>query len=454
MIGGGAINVGFSFSHRGHPVDAPTAGHPQALSLGALVTEGKTKKIFRINGSDLVSVVAKDDITAGDGAKHDVIPDKGALATATTCNVFRLLKACGLPIAFETQNSATSFIAPPCTMLPYEVVVRREAHGSYLKRNPQLAKGQLFPQLVVEFYLKTKDKDWKGKPLVADDPYMQYEDGGAQIKLFNPAKPIIGAEPFLTLPTADVFSHPEEYKFFPEMRRIARQAFLVLERAWALEGGTLVDYKVEFGFDAKDKLLLADVIDNDSWRVLENGAYIDKQVYRDGGTLDTVAAKYKQVAETTGHFRLPRQRIILWRGSESDKTEAFAEALGDLKDMMHVVTCSIHKEPVAGVAILNKLIQECPDSVVIANIGRSNGAGPVLSAQSTVPVITVPASVKDFPEDVWSSLRAPSKTPVMTVLEPGNAVMAALQILSARNPRIYAKVRTDIESRSVNTLTL
>ena len=196
------------------------------------------------------------------------------------------------------------------------------------------------------------------------------------------------------------------------------------------------------------------MIDNDSWRVLENGAYIDKQVYRDGGTLDTVAAKYRQVAETTGHFRLPRQRIILWRGSESDKTEAFAEALGEFKDMMTVATCSIHKEPVAGAILLNKLIQECPDSVVIAFIGRSNGAGPVLSAQSTVPVITVPASAKDFPEDVWSSLRAPSKTPVMTVLEPSNAVMAALQILSARNPRIYAKVRTDIESRAINILAL
>ena len=104
MTGTGAINVGVSFSHRGYPVDAPTAGHPQALSLGALVVEGKTKKIFRINGSDLVSVVAKDDITAGDGAKHDVIPDKGALATQTTCNVFRLLKACGLPIAFENAE--------------------------------------------------------------------------------------------------------------------------------------------------------------------------------------------------------------------------------------------------------------------------------------------------------------------------------------------------------------
>ena len=118
--------------------------------LGAFVTEGKTKKIHLIkSGSDLVTVIAKDDITAGDGAKHDIIPDKGRLATATTSNVFRLLKACGLPVAFVEQDSATSFVAPKCEMLPYEVVVRREAHGSYLKRNPHFAKGQLFPQLIV-----------------------------------------------------------------------------------------------------------------------------------------------------------------------------------------------------------------------------------------------------------------------------------------------------------------
>ena len=132
------------------------------------------------------------------------------------------------------------------------------------------------------------------------------------------------------------------------MRRIARQAFLVLEKAWQLQGGTLVDLKVEFGYDTKGRLLLADVIDNDSWRVIEDGSYIDKQVYRDGGALDDVAAKYRRVAEITDRFQLPRQRIILWRGSESDKTDPFTAALGELKDLMTVVTCSVHKEPVNG----------------------------------------------------------------------------------------------------------
>src|SRR5439155_3811733 len=115
----------------------------------------------------------------------------------------------------------------------------------------------------------------------------------------------------------------------------------------------LVDLKVEFGFDAKERPLLADVIDNDSWRVIENGSYIDKQVYRDGGALDDVAQMYRRVADITSRFRLPRQRIILWRGSETDKTDVFSEALGELADLMAVVTCSVHKEPVAAAGIFH-----------------------------------------------------------------------------------------------------
>jgi phosphoribosylaminoimidazole carboxylase / phosphoribosylaminoimidazole-succinocarboxamide synthase len=435
-------------------VDVKTAANPTTkYPLGALVAEGKTKRIYAAKGgSDLVTVISKDDITAGDGAKHDVIPDKGALANATTCNVFRLLKACGLPVAFEQQDGPNAFVAPACQMLPYEVVVRREAHGSYLKRNPHFAKGQLFPQLVLEFFLKTKDRVWNGKPLVCDDPLMLYSKADGTIRLFHPAKPIHGQEPFLVLAEKDVFTHADEAELFPEMGRIARHAFLVLEKAWELEGGTLVDLKVEFGFDAKSNLLLADVIDNDSWRVVESGTYIDKQVYRDGGALDDVVAKYRRVAQITGRFALPQQRIILWRGSASDKTESFSEALGDLADLMTVVTCSVHKQPLAAAGILYRMAHEVPDSVVIAYIGRSNGAGPTLSAITTIPVITVPASVKDFPDDVWSSLRAPSNVPVMTVLEPANAALAAIQILSARNPRLYAHVRGEIENRTINSI--
>ena len=418
------------------------------FSVTDAIGDGKTKTIYGIqNNPELVALVSKDDITAGDGKKHDIIPNKGRLATTTTSNVFRLLKECGLPVAFVSQRSENSFVAQKCEMLPYEVVVRREAHGSYCKRYPHIAKGQLFPKLVVEFFLKTKGRDWKGKALICDDPLMRNCQGAGTIELYDPAAPLQGQKPFLVLSGSEVFGHAEEWKRFPEMAKHAENGFLVLEKAWQLLGRRLVDYKVEFGFDTNGHLLLADVVDNDSWRLLENGAYVDKQVYRDGGGLNEVAENYRRVADLTDRFELPRQRIILWRGSDKDDRELFFSEGGELKDLMETVTCSVHKEPVRATQIFQQMVHEVPDSVVIAYVGRSNGAGPVLSAASTIPAITVPASVKDFPADIWSSLRMPSDVPVMTVLEPANAVLAALNILSARNPRIYAHLRSRLEQR-------
>ena len=80
---------------------------------GGLIAEGKTKIIRAIQEvPDSALILSKDDITAGDGKKHDLIEGKAALATRTTCNVFRLLKACGIPVAFDEQIDATSFRAP------------------------------------------------------------------------------------------------------------------------------------------------------------------------------------------------------------------------------------------------------------------------------------------------------------------------------------------------------
>lgn len=424
---------------------------------GELIAEGKTK-IIRTSKQHphRVLILSKDDITAGDGAKHDLIEGKAVLSTRTTSNVFRLLKASGLPVAFEEQVDERTFLAPLCQMLPYEVVVRREAHGSFLKRMPGLTKGHFFPQLLVEFFLKTAGRKWKNHALLCDDPLMHYAPEEDTIALYEPSKPIHGQQPFLILKANEVFTHAKEATLFDAMAQTARRAFLILEKAWQLEGGTLVDFKVEFGLTASGTLLLADVIDNDSWRVLEDGAYIDKQSYRDGGALDDVATKYRRVAAITSHFRLPAQQIIIWRGSEKDDVTPLIDALqalgGPSSESFRIITstCSVHKEPVRGLNELHRFVQEIPDTVVIAYIGRSNGAGPTLSASTTVPVITVPAGYKSFPEDVWSSLRTPSNVPVTTVLEPANAALAALQILALRNPLFYMALREKLEERLIN----
>lgn len=419
--------------------------------LGELLCEGKTKKVYEVkNNQNLAILVSKDDITAGDGAKHNVIPGKGMFANETTCNVFRLLAACELPVAFIEQDSANSFVAPACTMLPYEVVVRREAHGSYCKRYPSVPKGQFYPQLLVEFFLKTSGKKWRVHELPCDDPLLYHDVARQEVRLYHPAQPMYAQQPFLSLHEMDVFGQQNEYTYFSDMRRIAQKAFLILEKAWQLGGGNLVDFKVEFGLDQSGCLFLADVIDNDAWRVLENGLHIDKQIYRDGGALADVLASYKKATEITQRFHVPQQQIILWRGSEKDDLSPFFKILDTWLKLAVTVTCSMHKEPERGVTTLHNLTHAVPDSVVIAYIGKSNGAGPTLSALTTVPVLTVPALLKDFPDDLWSSVRAPYGAPVATILEAGNAVLAALNILSARNPAIYAYLRAAIEPRLVN----
>lgn len=414
-----------------------------------LLAEGKTKRIWEA-GQGQVIVESKNDLTAGDGAKHDVIAGKAAFSNQTNANVFRLLKACGLPVAFVEELDETRFRAEQCAMIPYEVVVRREAHGSFLKRHPELSKGHVFPRLLVEFFLKTSGKRWNDAVLPVDDPLVRFD--GNRALLLRPDQPIHQQTPFLEL--SDFLLRDPIDDRRNEMARIAAKTFMVLEKAWQLLGGRLVDFKVEFGMSARGELRLADVIDNDSWRVVENDAYIDKQLYRDGAGLNAVTDAYRRVAALTSMFALPRQQLVLWRASFGDDVKPFEQELniyGDhLSCTVNIVTCSLHKEPVRAYQELAELLRQIPDTVVIAYVGRSNGAGPTLSAQASVPVITVPATWREFPQDVWSSLRTPSETPVLTVLEPKNAVLAALQILAMRNPTLYAELRMRQEERLCN----
>ena len=414
-----------------------------------LIAEGKTKRIYQTEIPEYVVIESKDDLTAGDGAKHDIIKGKAVFSNTTTSNVFRLLKKCDIPVAFIEKISETKFISEKCTMIPYEVVIRREAHGSFLKRRPELKRGHLFPRLIIEFFLKTSNKKWQDVDLLKDDPLIIFQDNSAH--LYLPDQPIYQQNPFAML---ESFPLKESPKVFEEINEIATQVFLVLEKQWQLIDKKLVDLKMEFGINAVGTLKLADVIDNDSWRLLENGKYIDKQIYRDGANLETVSLMYQLVTTLTGNFKLPQQQIILWRASKSDDINLFQETIDLYKAQeiceVKIITCSIHKEPMRGLQEIIKLVQEIPDSVILTFVGRSNGLGPTLSAQVTVPVITIPANYKDFPEDIWSSLRTPSDTPVMTVLDPKNATIAALQILAMRNPRLYAKLRSKQENHFYN----
>lgn len=430
-----------------------------AKKLGGVINEGKTKKIFSVKKEPSIVVIdANDIVTSGNGEKSDTIPGKGAWATTTTCNVFKLLNECGIKTAFLGQISETRFVAENCDMIELEVVVRREGHGSHLKRNPNHKKGVLFPKLRVEFYLKTSGKKWGEKDIPIDDPLIRFESAHGKIKgmhLYRPDKPLVAQTPFISI---DGFPFKWDQDVLNRMDDMARNVFLILERAWWLEDHRLVDFKLEFGFNTERNLVLGDVVDSDSWRIVKNQQYQDKEVYRQGGDLGDVALKYMNVADLTKRFRLPRQRILLWTGSESDDKGSFIEAHDrfaheqDCEMVYH--TRSMHKQPVQGIAELHNWVQGtprsdvgCVNTVMIVYVGLSNGAGPTLAPNTHIPVITCSPTVKDFPNDIWSSLSLPSNVPLMTVLSPKNAMLSALGILAIRSPRIYALLRRGVEDR-------
>ena len=82
------------------------------LEKDAKLAEGKTKIIWAIKDRpDFVLVESKDDITAGDGKKHDQMKDKALFSTTVTCDVFRFLQKIGIPLAFVEQVNGTQSLA-------------------------------------------------------------------------------------------------------------------------------------------------------------------------------------------------------------------------------------------------------------------------------------------------------------------------------------------------------
>ena len=126
---------------------------------------------------------------------------------------------------------------------------------------------------------------------------------------------------------------------------MARLTFDILAHAWRKRDVLLVDLKIEFGRltggENKGQLVIADVIDNDSWRIWPQGRedlMLDKQMYRnlrdvDDEALARVKRAYERVAELVGTFPVMRPgmaAVIADSNGAGRRANEIVAALGQL----------------------------------------------------------------------------------------------------------------------------
>ncbi|KAK7097132.1 multifunctional protein ADE2-like [Littorina saxatilis] len=402
------------------------------VKLGAVVIEGKTKIVYDLpDFPGQVLLKSKDRITAGDGARSHDLKGKAAISTATGCAIFELLNNAGIKTHYVRRVTDTSFIAKKCDMIPIEWVTRRVATGSFLKRHPGVKEGFRFCPPKMETFFKddaNHDPQWSREQLLM----AKLEAGGR----------VIGADDYQILAQSTV------------------TVFEILEKSWASLECSLIDMKIEFGVCPQTgELVLADVIDSDSWRLWPSGdrrLMKDKQVYRELQTvtpeaLETVKRNFAWVAERVPLLSpKPKARAVVIMGSASDTPhcEKIRDACKKLGVPCELRVVSAHKATDVALNMLYEYEGEGFPTVFIAVAGRSNGLGPVLSGNSTWPVLNCPPLTADWgSHDVWSSLRLPSGLGCGTVMYPEGAALNAAQTLSMFDHVIWSKLR----ARKLNT---
>ncbi|XP_068134705.1 multifunctional protein ADE2-like isoform X2 [Hyperolius riggenbachi] len=398
------------------------------LRLGRKISEGKTKEVYELpDHPGCVLMQSKDQITAGNAARKDHMEGKASISNKTTSCVFKLLQEAGIKTAFVKKCSDTGFIATHCEMIPIEWVCRRIATGSFLKRNPGVKEGYTFYPPKVEMFFKddaNNDPQWSEEQLIA-------------AKMTCSGVVIGQAE-------VDIMKHSTV------------AIFEILEKSWTTQDCTLVDMKIEFGVDVtKKEIVLADVIDNDSWRLWPSGDKTqqkDKQTYRDlkevtPEAMQMVKRNFEWVAERVQHLLTSgsQERVVVLMGSISDLVhcEKIKKSCANYGIPCELRVTSAHKGPDETLRIKSEYEGDGIPTVFVAVAGRSNGLGPVLSGNTPYPVINCPPLTPDWgAQDVWSSLRMPSGLGCSTVLSPEAAAQFAAQIFGLNNHLIWSKLRS------------
>lgn len=227
---------------------------------GEQLYEGKAKQLFLTDDKNTLVQRFKNSVTAFNGEKVSEFAGKGAVNNAISTFCFRRLEDAGLDTHFLSHVNANDMRVKRLEMIPLEIVVRNVVAGSLAKRTG-LAEGTEVSPAIVETYFKRDDLH---DPILAD----------THVFMLN-------------------ILRPEQLS---EVKRHALKVNETMQVIFRKAGIILVDFKLEFGWDANNRLVLGDEFSPDTSRLwdVKTGQKLDKDVYRnDLGELMDV---YREVA--------------------------------------------------------------------------------------------------------------------------------------------------------------
>lgn len=216
------------------------------MEKGALMYEGKAKKVFAASDPEWLIVSYKDDATAFNGLKKGTIVGKGVVNNKVTNHLMQLLEKEGVPTHFVEELSERDTVVKHVSIVPLEVIIRNISAGSFAKRFG-VEEGIVFDEPTIEFSYKNDD---------LGDPLMNAYHARA-----------------LKLATAE------------EIETIKAMAFKVnevLKAFFKAVNVDLVDFKLEFGRLSDGTIVLADEISPDTCRFWDSTTHekLDKDRFR------------------------------------------------------------------------------------------------------------------------------------------------------------------------------
>ena len=230
------------------------------MSLMKELVKGKVKTVYAVDDVDRVMIMYHDKVTAGNGEKEDNPSGKGEINCQISGILFNLIKGSTIR-THHLDTVGSTMLCTKVDIVPIEVVVRNIASGSIV-RQTTIEEGTVFSTPLVEFYLKDDDKN---------DPLLTKR----RLRL-------MGYDLNKEIEPLEQMAHDVNYK----LRKIFKQI-----------GLTLVDFKLEFGYDADGNLLLADELSPDGMRLWKEGTQesMDKDLFRkDKGDIVTA---YRSILE-------------------------------------------------------------------------------------------------------------------------------------------------------------